>query len=488
MRNTYQDKNGTYYLRLFVPKVLLPFASKSKIVQSLRTKDRRQAYLRSMEASLAFERWVWEMKNKFNIGSDIRELVITLPNGAKAEFDLEKVAEKDAYESLIGTLAAAPQTSATIVQEIKQSTPLPSVPSWATRARLIDIFESYKVAKSKTFSQSTKDSYFPRVQKFIDFCRSKGMVFADEIRKTHASDYREEVIKLQDSPLTVDNYTKTLKSFFDFAISVGKYGFENPFANMHLVKKSERDKHTDSYIPYTKDEIQRLFVENFEAYCKRFKKPDLFFAPLVALTIGMREDEIAQLYISDIYQKDGVWVFDINDNGDDKEVKNQPSIRLMPLTSQLLQTNFLSYYHMVKEKYGETSLLFPYLTKTASNGYSKNICYNWTQYKKMLITVDESQKVFHSLRKNVGAAMADKLIDLPLRKRVLGHTQNQDVTQTVYGSEYSLQNIRFMLEGLEWNIDFSKFQFHFKNEKVLAGLVNSKAIKARKKAIKLMQQ
>lgn len=241
MRNTYQDKNGTYYLRLFVPKVLLPFASKSKIVQSLRTKDRRQAYLRSMEASLAFERWVWEMKNKFNIGSDIRELVITLPNGAKAEFDLEKVAEKDAYESLIGTLAAAPQTSATIVQGIKQSPPLPSVPSWATRARLIDIFESYKVAKSKTFSQSTKDSYFPRVQKFIDFCRSKGMVFADEIRKTHASDYREEVIKLQDSPLTVDNYTKTLKSFFDFAISVGKYGFENPFANMHLVKKSERD-------------------------------------------------------------------------------------------------------------------------------------------------------------------------------------------------------------------------------------------------------
>jgi hypothetical protein len=155
----------------------------------------------------------------------------------------------------------------------------------------------------------------------------------------------------------------------------------------------------------------------------------------------------------------------------------------MPLTSQLLQTNFLDYYHVIKEKYGENSLLFPYLTKTASNGYAKNICYNWTQYKQKLITVDEPQKTFHSLRKNVGAAMADQLVDLPLRKRILGHTQNQDVTQTVYGSEYSLQNLRLLLEGLEWNIDFSKFQFHFKNESVLAGLVNGKAIKARKKAL-----
>ena len=198
----------------------------------------------------------------------------------------------------------------------------------------------------------------------------------------------------------------------------------------------------------------------------------------------MRVDEIAQLYVSDIYQQDGIWVFDINDNGSDKEVKTPSSVRQMPFTSQLLQTNFLDYFNMVKEKYGETSLLFPYLIKTASNGYAKNISYNWTQYKQELIAVDQSQKVFHSLRKNVGAAMADKLIDLPLRKRILGHTQNQDVTQTVYGSEYSLPNLRSLLEGLEWNIDFSKFQFKFKNANVLDGWVNSKVIKARKKALK----
>lgn len=482
MRNTYQNRHGTFYIRLKVPKVLLPHVSRPHVIHSLRTKDHRQAYLLSLKASLAFEEWVRDMKNKLGIGDDNRVLVVTLPNGVKVDFDLAKATEKDAYESLMGQIGA--QKIAELAPEVKQATPLPSVPAWATKARLIDLFESYKVAKSKTFAPATQDGYFPRIEKFIEFCRAKGIVFIEEIRKSHASDYREEVTKLQDSPLTVDNYTKTLKGFFDFAISVGKYSFDNPFANMHLVKKSERDKHTDSWLPYTKGEIQRLFVGNFEAYCKRFNKPDLFFAPLISLTTGMRVDEIAQLYVSDIYQQDGIWVFDINDNGSDKEVKTPSSVRQMPFTSQLLQTNFLDYFNMVKEKYGETSLLFPYLTKTASNGYAKNISYNWTQYKQELIAVDQSQKVFHSLRKNVGAAMADKLIDLPLRKRILGHTQNQDVTQTVYGSEYSLPNLRSLLEGLEWNIDFSKFQFKFKNANVLDGWVNSKVIKARKKALK----
>lgn len=486
MRNTYQ-RDGTFYLRLFVPKALLPHVTKSKVVYSLRTKDRRQAYLRSLEASLAFERWIRDMTNKFGIGDDHRELIVTLPNGVKIDFDLEKATEKDAYESLMGSIAAVPPTAAPSLESPSTTKPLSRVPEWATRARLIDLFESYKVAKNKTFAPATQDGYYPRIQKFIDFCRSKGMVFADEIRKTHASDYREEVIKAQDSPLTVDNYTKTLKGFFDFAISIGKYAFENPFANMHLIKKSERDKHTDSWLPYRKDEIQRLFVDNFDAYCKRFNKPDLFFAPLISLSTGMRVDEIAQLHISDIYQENGIWVFDINDNGDDKEVKTSSSIRQMPWPASLLKTNFLEYVQLVKSKYGENSLLFPYLIKTASNGYAKNISYNWTQYKQQLITVDESQKVFHSLRKNVGAAMVDLLADIALRKRVLGHSMEGDITHTVYGKEFSLASIRDLLEQIDWRIDFSKFQFEFKNENILNGWVNAKAIKERKKSLKNAQ-
>ena len=64
MRNTYQ-RGGVFYLRLLVPKILHPHVTKPAVIQSLRTKDRRQAYLRSMQVSLAFEQWVHATSPRF---------------------------------------------------------------------------------------------------------------------------------------------------------------------------------------------------------------------------------------------------------------------------------------------------------------------------------------------------------------------------------------------------------------------------------------
>jgi hypothetical protein len=89
MRNTCQ-RNGTFYLlRLLIPKALPPYVTKSKVVQGLNTKDRRQAYLRSMEASLAFEKWVRNMKNKFGIGDDNGELIVSRRGGRSVERNCE---------------------------------------------------------------------------------------------------------------------------------------------------------------------------------------------------------------------------------------------------------------------------------------------------------------------------------------------------------------------------------------------------------------
>ncbi|MEX3630340.1 MAG: site-specific integrase [Burkholderia sp.] len=281
----------------------------------------------------------------------------------------------------------------------------------------------------------------------------------------------------------MDNYTKTIKSFFDFAIQIGKYAFENPFANMHLVKKSDREKHTDSWLPYTSGEVQRLFVVEHDDYVRRFNKPDTFFAPLIGLTMGMRIEEIAQLHVSDIYEKNGVWLIDINNNGDNKEVKTSASVRQLPLPTVLSFTNFLEYHQKILQTYGPTSHLFPYLVYTASNGYAKNIGYNWTRYKQEFIQVDVAQKNFHSLRKTLGALMIDHEFDLPLRKRILGHSMNGDITQTIYGKECSLEYIRACLDKINWGIDFRAFRYQFKNHNVLDGWVRGKEIKLRKKAL-----
>ncbi|MEX3630341.1 MAG: DUF6538 domain-containing protein [Burkholderia sp.] len=146
MRCTYQDKHGTYYSRLIVPKALLPYVSTPRIIQSLRTKDRKQAYLRSMQINLAFERWVAEMKNKF--GLDGRELTISLPSGVKIDFDMTIPEERTAYDAAVEQIGAFKQP---VVVERSASHS-----GGAGRYKMADIFESYKSAKKK---------YLPRLRK-----------------------------------------------------------------------------------------------------------------------------------------------------------------------------------------------------------------------------------------------------------------------------------------------------------------------------------
>lgn len=407
-QRTYQKATGVYYIRLLIPKFLQSITNRSKIVFSLGTKDRRQANLYALEINLAFERWTIEMSKK--LGTDIRELMVKLPNGIELDFDLNKTEERQAYDSLMSDVEK--------IGIIKPPTARAQEPT-ATQFRLVDVFETFKKSKNRVYSDATKAGYYPRIQGFIDFCQVKGIIYIDEVRKNLAVEFREKIEQEKNSPLTVDNYTKSIKQFFDYAIQVHKYHFENPFANLHLVKKSQVAKVTESYLPFTADEIKKLF--DFEPYCERFTKPDYFYSPIIALTMGLRLEEAAQLRVSDIYQINGIWVIDINDDGDDKDLKTDAAKRILPLSRHVLKTDLLEYHAYVKERCGEHALLYPYLIKT-KNGYGKNLGYNFTQYKGELIQINPDLKTFHSLRKTLGNLMKQNNFELSLRKRVLGHS------------------------------------------------------------------
>lgn len=108
LQNTYQNRHGTYYIRLFVPQALLPHVQQPKLIQSLRTKDRKQAYLRSLQVALSFEKWVAEMKKIIGIG-DHRDLSVTLPNGTKLDFNMQIEEERTAYQDTISQIGLLKQ-------------------------------------------------------------------------------------------------------------------------------------------------------------------------------------------------------------------------------------------------------------------------------------------------------------------------------------------------------------------------------------------
>jgi integrase len=467
---TYQKASGMYYIRLIIPKKFIVYVNRSKIIYSLKTKDRQVAYLHALKINLAFEEWLKNMA--IDDSKRFPELKVEHA-GTTYDFNLDSPAEKAAYDNLVDSIGMKVPKAAVAPPKLYS---------------LDDGFKSWKSASYKTYSEGTRNAYYPRVAKFIDFARSKKITDVEGVKKALATTYRDHINIEEASPLTVDNHTKSIKQFFDYLIQIEEYKFENPFANLHLVKKSQLKSVTDSYVRFRPEEISRLF--EVECYFKRFKKPDLFYSPLIALTMGLRLEEVAQLRVTDIYDNGGTWVIDINENGDYKEIKTESSKRILPIPRFILKTNFLDYHEYVLKNYGEDSHLYPYLIQT-KNGYGKNIGYNFTKHKQALIKVDEKLKTFHSLRKTLSAKMDDAKYPSHLRKSILGHHIEFDITDETYGSvevgakskeHFSLSYMLTHLNQIEHELDFGEFQFDFESDSFMYRLVRSANRKIAKNA------
>lgn len=464
---TYQKASGMFYIRLLIPKHLVSHTTKSKLIYSLGTKNRHEAYLKALKINLHFEEWISKMSND---GKRFPALIIELGNGIKMDFDMDNPAENKAYHGLKDSLLENIGKIAPVSAE-------PAKPS-AKRYKLQDELELFKTLKKKLYAEATYHSYISRTQAFIDYAKARGVEYVDEIDGDFAIDYRNHLNAPDVSLLTVDNHTKVIKLYFDQIINNKHYTADNPFASLHLVKKSQKEAVTESYIPFRPEELKCLF--DYPEYAKRFKKPDLFYSPLIALKMGFRLEELAQLRVSDIYQEGGIWIIDINDNGNFKELKTPSAARKLPIPQSILSTNFLDYHQYITKTYGVTSHLYPYLVKT-KNGYGKNIGYNFTQYKKEHIKIDPEIKAFHSLRKNFGNYMTDKGYDISFRKYVLGHS-NTDITDIVYGSSTPKSILKDMLDKLVYDqIDFTAFQFDFRKGNLVQKLVDATREKTLKK-------
>ena len=81
---TYQKASGMFYIRLLIPKHLVSHTTKSKLIYSLGTKNRHEAYLKALKINLHFEEWVSKMMND---DKRFPALIVDLGNGALARLE-----------------------------------------------------------------------------------------------------------------------------------------------------------------------------------------------------------------------------------------------------------------------------------------------------------------------------------------------------------------------------------------------------------------
>lgn len=188
------------------------------------------------------------------------------------------------------------------------------------------------------------------------------------------------------------------------------------------------------------EQLQNLF--NTDWYNKDLEhnlkeEPHKIWIPLILLYSGARINEISQIYINQIIEKEGVYFFKIKDTEEDQSTKNKSSNRVIPIHKTLINLGLLNYIEQQKKNNHERLFSGLYLTK--SKGYGQHFGKIFNDYKKTWLEIETLNKIkerkilldLHSFRHTFTTASRGGKVSEEDISYILGHKKNQ--TQK-YGS------------------------------------------------------
>ncbi len=175
----------------------------------------------------------------------------------------------------------------------------------------------------------------------------------------------------------------------------------------------------------TKQELEKL-LKATQCY-KKSKDEWKYYLPRIAALTGCRLNEIAQLRVCDVQLGDEP-TLSINDDHDDKKLKNSSSKRVLPVTIPLL--NLLN--ELITRK-GKNEHLFN-LPYSKQNGYAGKPSKYFSELLKSLDIKDVS---FHSLRHYVVTELFNAGVKEELIGSLMGHSVGKLTTGKIYLSGFS---------------------------------------------------
>ena len=189
----------------------------------------------------------------------------------------------------------------------------------------------------------------------------------------------------------------------------------------------------DKKEPFSIEDIQKIFFSG-DYTPRAFRNPAYYWVPLIGLYSGMRLEEICQLRCKDVYEDEGIFVFDINagtdSETDSKKLKTKNAIRKVPVHPYLISKGLLDYLEKVQKN--KKVRLFPELKITPkSPKYGKQVGKNFAaliQRKGI-----EGKKSFHSLRHSFAQFFKERGMHDETFRQVFGHQQTE-LASTTYGS------------------------------------------------------
>lgn len=321
--------------------------------------------------------------------------------------------------------------------------------------------------RGRNTTEKTIQEYRGILTKLVDFLEDRSI---ELVTRPHLMGFRE-MLKTYPARPTLVQRRLGLKALIDLGLkpalghsTIAKHldrvsqlmmwaersGYEIKASMAQGLQPKSTTKENEERDRYSLSDLTTLFATAQYQGEAPFNRTAFYWAPLIALYTGMRLDEICQLRIQDIYldQETNLHAISINDEGEDRKLKNKSSPRIIPLHSQLVRLGLLEYVKVLRSN--RHRMLFPTLNRHPKNGYSHAVSKWFSTYKTDLGF--DRKKVFHSFRHTVADHLKQELKNPEIVDAILGHASKGSENHRRYGKDYRLDLMKPVIEALNFNV------------------------------------
>lgn len=231
-------------------------------------------------------------------------------------------------------------------------------------------------------------------------------------------------------PRSVNKYLQQVRSLFAWAEEHDLIA-KTPAAILRDVAEGRAQ---DARKDLTDEDIRTLFAYIEE----RAPEPFAIWIPRIMAYTGCRMGEAAQLRASDVRQEKGIWVFDINVDGEQKNLKTSAAARLVPIHPRLIELGLLDFVAGT-----EAEFLFPKKWRYSDDESRGNVDALSKLLNRWLrkAGIKDKRKAMQSFRATFITRLKDCQIPEYQISQIVGH-ENNNITTGRYGKQVNLDGLR----------------------------------------------
>jgi integrase len=262
------------------------------------------------------------------------------------------------------------------------------------------------------------------------------------------------------APPTINRHITALRVLYRWA---GVSGLAAPmwsFENLHIgVSKKKRDR--SQRPPTSLEDLEKLFALPIFTGCKRHRggtgqvvlrarftpgpatiHDAFYWVPLLIYYTGARREEICKLRPDDFREADGIPFIQI-DQTETGRVKNDGSVRAIPLHRELVRLGLLDYVEQCRAR--RWDVLFPELRPTNSTQKFGDVFYKraWVNIRTKGGLSPKAD--IHGTRHRFSTALKDQKVESELRSDLMGHV-GKTITEERYSDSASLKLLKEVVD------------------------------------------